>query len=76
MDNIKGGHEIFDLHGHRVITRWKIIKLPIPKAIIKHIEKMLAPEKVTSLKFRNRAGVTSDNDWISGVEYENKLGLQ
>ena len=31
---------------------------------------MGAHDKVTALKFRNRAGVMYDNDWISVVEYE------
>ena len=38
LDKIQGGHEIFDLHSHRVITIWKIIEVTIPKAIIKQIE--------------------------------------
>ena len=32
---------------------------------------MSARKKVTSLKFKNRAGVVYDNYWIAGVEYEN-----
>ena len=32
---------------------------------------MAAREKFTSLKFKNRAGVIYDNNWIAGVEYEN-----
>ena len=35
---IQGVHEIFDLHSHRVITRWKIIEIPINKEIIKHVD--------------------------------------
>ena len=33
---------------------------------------MGAREKVTELKFENRAVVIYDYDWIAGVEYENK----
>ena len=33
---------------------------------------MAACEKVTSLKFKKRVGVVYDNDWVSGVEYQNK----
>ena len=33
---------------------------------------MAAIDKFTSLKFKNRAGVIYDNDWIAGVEYEGK----
>ena len=47
-------------------------EITIPKAIIKHIEEMAARDKVTLLKFNNIAGVIYDNDWISGVEYEDK----
>ena len=31
---------------------------------------MASLEKVTSLKFKNKVGVIYDNDWISGMEYE------
>ena len=27
-------------------------------------------DKVASLKFKNRVGVIYDDDWISGLEYE------
>ena len=33
---------------------------------------MAVCDKVTSLKINNRAGVIYDNDWVSGVEYENE----
>ena len=71
LGKIKGGHDIFDLHSHRVITRRNIIKIPISKAIIKYIEEMASHDKVTSLKFNNRAGVIYDNEWTAGVEYKN-----
>ena len=71
LDTIQGGHEIFDIHSHRFITRRKIIEIPIPKAMIKHIEEMVADEKSTLLKLKIRAGVIYDNNWISGVEYKN-----
>ena len=64
---IQGGHDIFDLHGHIVITRNEIIGITIPKAIIKRIKEMAARDKVTSQRFKNRAGVIYDNDWIPGV---------
>ena len=62
MDQIQGGHAIFDLQSHRVITRWKFI--------VKHIEEMAAHEKATSLKFKKISGVIYYIDSISGVEYE------
>ena len=31
---------------------------------------MASRDKVTFLKFKNRAGVLYDNYWITGVEYE------
>ena len=49
-----------------------MIEIPIPKEIIKHIEEMAAYEKLRSLKFKNRAGVIYDHEWIAGVEYENE----
>ena len=50
------------------------IKIPITKAVITHIDKTDAREKVTSLKFNNRAIFIYDNDWIVGVEYKNENG--
>ena len=70
-DIIQGGHEIFDLHIHRVITRQKIIEIAIIKAIIKHTEDMDAFDKVTPIKFNNRVRVIYGNDWIAEVEFEN-----
>ena len=67
MDKIQSGHDIFDLHSHRVITGGNIIEIPINKAIIKHIDEMAAHDKVTSLTFKNRAGFIYDNVWIAGV---------
>ena len=46
------GHEIFFIHSHRVITRRKIIKIPISKSILNHVKKMDAHDKVTSLNSR------------------------
>ena len=37
LDRIQGGHEIFDLHGYRIMTGHKITEIPIPKAVIKQI---------------------------------------
>ena len=70
MDKIQGGHEIFDLQSHRVITKQKMIHISIPREIIKHIEEMSASDRVTLLKFRNRLGFIYDNDWIAGRGYE------
>ena len=72
LDRIQGGHEIFDLHSHRVIKIRKMIEITILRAIIKHIEEIGAHDKVTSLKFKNRAGFIYYIYWIAGVEYENK----
>ena len=49
-----------------------MIEIPIPREIIKHAEELAARYKFKYLKFNNRAGVIYDNDWIAGVEYENK----
>ena len=60
--NIQGGNEIFYPHSHRIITRWKLIKITIPKTIIKHVEEMAACDKVTFLKLDKRAGFIYDNE--------------
>ena len=70
LDKIQGGHEIFDLHSQRVITRWNIFEIKIPKAIIKHIEETADHDRLKSLKFKNRAEVVYGNYWISGVKHE------
>ena len=62
----------FYLHSYIFIIIWKIIEIPINKSIIKHIEEMAAHDKVILLKFNNRTWVIYDNDWIAGVEYEDK----
>ena len=70
MVKIQGGRDVFDICSHIIITRLKIVEIPIPKVIIKHVEKMAARDKFTPLKFKNRAGVIYYNDCIVGVEYE------
>ena len=55
---------MFYLQSHRVITRRKIIEITITKVIIKQIEEMATRDKSTLLRFKNRAGVVYDNDWI------------
>ena len=69
LDKIQGVHKIFDTHSQMVIIRRKIIEIKIHKTIIKHIEEMAACDKSIFLKFKNRAVVIYDNDWIAGVEY-------
>ena len=71
MNRIQGGNDIFDQQSNRVITRQKTIEIPISKEIIKHLKKMAARDKVTSVRLKNISGVIYDNDWITGVEYEN-----
>ena len=56
-----------EIYIHSVITGRKIIDIKILKEIVNQIEEMTAREKVTSFKFKNRAGVINDNDWIKGV---------
>ena len=47
LGKIQVRDEIFDLHSHIVMTRKKIIEIPIPKEIIKHIYAMATCEKFT-----------------------------
>ena len=49
-----------------------MIEITITREIVEHIEEMGNSDKVTSLKFNNRAGVIDDNNWIAGVEHENE----
>ena len=69
IDNLQGGHKILDIHTHRVVTRRKVIPIPVTKLVIQHIEDWAKRDKVKSLKFKNRIGVIYDADWIAGVDY-------
>ena len=40
--------------------------------MMKHIDEMAARDKVTSLKFKNRAAFIYENYWFVGAEYENE----
>ena len=47
-----------------------MIKITIPKEIIKCNEEIYARGKFALLQFNNRAGVIYDNDYIAGMGYE------
>ena len=59
-----------DLASGRVITRGRVIEVPITKTIIEVVEKMGYEQGFKKgLKFTNRSGnAYPDNDWIAGVE--------
>ena len=70
LEKIQGGHDIFDPHSHGVITRRKIIEIPITKTIINNVDKMAARDRFTLLKFNNIVRVIYYNDLITRLEYE------
>jgi len=51
---IQGGHEIMDLTTNRVITRQKVIVIPVTDTIIHTIEEQAREQGIKSLKFYNR----------------------
>ena len=60
-----------DLNSGRVITRRKVIEIPVTELVVNADEQMAYTEGFKSLKFKNRHGVIShDTDWIEGVDYD------
>ena len=50
-NNLQGGHELMDLNSGRVITRRKVIEIPITEIVIKAVNEMGERQDFKSLKF-------------------------
>ena len=72
LENTQGGHELYDLTSHKVITRQYVTILPMPPAVVDKVQKKAYAEGMKPLKFHNRkkveilpvglpAGVTGNN---------------
>ena len=51
LDNVQGGHEVFNLQTKRVITRLHVTEIPVPQRIIKLVEELATQDKIKSFKF-------------------------
>ena len=69
--NKQGGHELMDLHTGKLITRNRVIELPVTEFVIKAVEKMAADQGIKSLKLQTRhKQPLFPADWTAGVDYE------
>jgi len=67
-NNKQGGHELMDLASGRVITRPRVIEIPITQVVINAVEKMAIKQGIKTLKLVNRNGqVLPLADHIAGV---------
>ncbi len=51
LDNVQGGHELYNLGSKQVITRLTVTELPVPDRIIKLVEEIAKQDKMKSFKF-------------------------
>ncbi|MGC8547340.1 MAG: hypothetical protein ACP5MU_06795, partial [Thermoplasmata archaeon] len=73
VDNIQGGHELMDLNSGRLITRPRVVEIPITNLVIKDVEAMAEEQGIKSLKLQNRRKtIFYPADWIAGVDYMNE----
>jgi hypothetical protein len=75
---MQGGHELYDLNSGRVITRARVIQIPVTDpvtdVVIKAIERIAEDQGFKSLKFKNPKGaIFQDADWIAGVDYDENI---
>ena len=63
--NLQGGHQIMDLKTGQLITRPKLVKIPISYAVINSVEKMAEDQGFSSLKIYN-----NNNNKIPDVDLE------
>ena len=66
--NIQGGHELFNLQTHRVITRRSVTVIPMPQRVIDAINDLAKSDGAKSLKIGTRAGILYDSTEPAGVD--------
>ena len=65
------GHEVYDLHTERPITRRLVTPMPITPAIIDAIEAIATKQKQKGLRIKTKKGLTIyDSTWTAGVDYD------
>ena len=69
-DNEQGGHIVMNLNTGEKITRGKVTAVPLSETVKNRVEDMAREQKITHVKFTNKAGVQlPKTDWIAGVDY-------
>ena len=72
VENLQGGHRVFDLKTRKVITRPKVTAIPVTDTVIKAVEALAERDGVESFKFLDRNKVNIDHDsFIAGAQEEN-----
>ena len=74
LDTYQGGHELLNLNTNKIITRSKVINIPITQQVIERVEYIANKEGMKpDLVFKNRKGdLIQDDDLIAGVDdYDN-----
>ena len=66
-NNMQGGHELLDLKSKRVITRRKVVEIPVTRLVIQAVEQMAKDDGIKELKYTSKYGVEETNDWLAGV---------
>ena len=70
-DNQQGGHRVMNLNTGKIITRNKVITIPLTKIVKDKVEQMAFDQGITQIKFTNKRGIQLPNiDWIAGVDYD------
>lgn len=64
---MQGGHELLDLKSKRVITRRKVVEIPVTHLVIQAVEQMAKDDGIKELKYTSKYGVEETNDWLAGV---------
>ncbi len=70
LDNLQGGHKVYDLSTREFITRKRITSLPMPDSVISKVNSVVQRDKVYGLVIRsNRGQVLYDSAKSAGVDY-------
>ena len=71
MRPTESGHEVYDLHTQRIITRRTLTALPITPSVIAAVEAIATTDKQKGLRLKTRKGITIyDSSWTAGVDYD------
>ena len=57
LDNTQGGHYVYDLHTHKIISCQRVTVLPMTPTAIAALEQQAAKQGIKELRFHNRAKV-------------------
>ena len=69
--NQQGGHTIMNLNTGKIITRGRVVTVPLSKTIKDAVEQMAYRQGFTKMKYSNKNGLTIPNlDWDAGNDYK------